>query len=69
MVLLLLLRDLSNEFYTIVIDIYSYLLLIQQLRHSINFIGFKDHTWRRTVHGDHYVTGNIPGAESDWGFM
>ena len=21
-----------------------------------------DHTWRRTVHGDHYVTGNVPGA-------
>ena len=20
-----------------------------------------DHTWRRTVHGDHYVTGRIPG--------
>ena len=26
-------------------------------------------TWRRTVHGDHYVTGLVPGVGSDWGFM
>ena len=30
---------------------------------------FMDHTWRRTVHSDHYVIGNFPGAGSDWGFL
>ena len=28
-----------------------------------------DHTRRRMVHGDHYITGNGPGVGSDWDFM
>ena len=28
-----------------------------------------NHIWRAAVHGDHYVTGIIPGAGTDWGFM
>ena len=28
-----------------------------------------DHTWQWTVHGDHYVIGNLPRVGSDWGFM
>ena len=35
-----------------------------------SFLHFNiDRIRRRTVHGDHYVTGNIPGAGSDWSFM
>ena len=26
------------------------------------FFSFKDYTWLRTVHDDHYVTGMVPGA-------
>ena len=33
------------------------------------FFSFKDYIWQRTVHGDHYVTGLVPGTGSDWGFM
>ena len=27
------------------------------------------HTWRATIHGDHYATGLVPGAGIDWNFM
>ena len=28
-----------------------------------------DHTWRPTVHGDHYVRGLVSGLGVTWGFI